>query len=111
MKKESESRNPSDDPPPWTGPLLDVAIGAEDLWDFIHFGRCNPDWGGPPTVPELALLMFACGCDMLRGTDPPDPVTNVVNAIHAQLPELERLIQQYCDSSTEEQSKAEQDGD
>jgi len=92
------SNDDTDDRPPWRGPLLDVAIGAEDVWAYIFEGRTNPDWDGPPTVPRLAVLMIRTAFQMLLWCYPDGPVAEAVN-VAADLPKkLERLIGEELNS-------------
>jgi len=43
--------------PPWHRPLLHVAHGADDLWEYTIGGRPVPGYEVPP-ASELAVLMI-----------------------------------------------------
>jgi len=41
--------------PPWMGPLLDVACGATDLWDYTDGGRTHAGDEAPTVASSPAL--------------------------------------------------------
>lgn len=102
MEEAFESCPGTLDGPPWTGPLLDVAIGAEDVWAYTVEGCTNPDWDEPPTVPRLAVLMIRTAFQMLLWCYPDGPVAEAVNAIGDLPDKLERLMEDELNSLLEE---------
>jgi len=85
----------------WTEPLLDVAIGAEDVYAYTVEGRTNPDWDEPPTVPRLAALMIRTAFQMLLWCYPDGPVAEAVNAIGDLPDKLEKLMEDELNSLLE----------
>ena len=101
MEEAFESCPSTLDRPPWTEPLLDVACGATDLWDYTDGGRTHAG-DEAPTVSELAVLMIRTGIEMLRWRYPDRLVAEAVNAIRDLPDKLERLIEHELKGLLEE---------
>lgn len=95
------SNDDTDDRPPWMGPLLDVACGATDLWDYADGGRTHAGDEAPP-LPELAVLMIRTGIEMLRWRYTDGPVAETLKAVCDLPHRLERLMEDELNSLLEE---------
>jgi len=101
MEEAFESCPSTLDRPTWTGPLLDVACGATDLWDYTDGGRTHAG-DEAPTGSELAVLMIRTGIEMLRWRYPDGPVAEAVCAIRNLPDRLERLVEDELNSLLED---------